>query len=71
MVAPVIDELASEYEGKVKIGKVDTEAEMDLAQQYGIMSLPTFVIFKDGQVVDQFMGARPKSAFQSSLSSLL
>lgn len=70
MVAPTIDELATEYEGKVKIGKVNTEEALDIAQKYGVMSIPTFIIFKDGQVVDQFMGARPKGDFKSKLDAL-
>lgn len=71
MVAPTIDELATEYEGKVKIGKVNTEESLDIAQKYGVMSIPTFIIFKDGQVVDQFTGARPKGDFKSKLDALV
>jgi thioredoxin 1 len=71
MVAPTVDELATEYEGKVKIGKVNTEESLDIAQKYGVMSIPTFIIFKDGQVVDQFTGARPKGDFKSKLDALV
>lgn len=59
MVAPVLEKLATDFEGKAKIGKVDVEAEQELARQYRIMSIPTMYVFKGGQVVDHLIGARP------------
>lgn len=71
MVGPVIDEVAGEYSGKVKIGKLNTDEEMDLAAQYHIMSIPTMMIFKDGQPVDKIMGAVPKPAITKKLDEWL
>jgi thioredoxin 1 len=59
MVAPVIEELAKNYAGKAVIGKVNVDEERSLAQKYKVFSIPTLFIFKDGQVVDQLVGARP------------
>ncbi|MGI6157346.1 MAG: thioredoxin [Saccharofermentanales bacterium] len=59
MVAPVIDELAAQYEGKAVVGKVNVDEERALAQQYRVFSIPTLFIFKNGQIVDQLVGARP------------
>lgn len=60
MVGPLVDQLADEYEGKAKFGKVDVDKEQDIARQFGITSIPTLMVFKGGQVVEQVMGARPK-----------
>ena len=60
MLAPTIEELAKEYEGKVKVGKVNVDEEPELARQYGIMSIPTLIYFKDGQIAKQTMGVQPK-----------
>ena len=68
MVAPIIDELAQEYAGKVKIGKVNTDENMDLSTQYQIMTIPTMLVFKDGQVVDTINGALPKQRIASVLN---
>lgn len=59
MVAPVVEQLAKNYEGKAVIGKVNVDEERALAQKYRVFSIPTLFIFKDGQVVDQLVGARP------------
>ena len=67
MVAPILDELASEYEGKVKIGKVNIDDHQDLATEYGIRAIPTLLLFKDGQVADQIVGLRSKRDFKSKL----
>ena len=67
MIAPILDELASEYEGKVKIGKVNIDDFQNLATQYGIRAIPTLLLFKDGQVADQIVGMRSKRDFKSSL----
>ncbi|NLA96436.1 MAG: thioredoxin [Clostridiaceae bacterium] len=59
MVAPVIEELAKNYAGKAVIGKVNVDEERSLAQKYRVFSIPTLFVFKDGEVVDQLVGARP------------
>ncbi len=64
MVAPVLDELAQEMGEQVKIGKLDVDANQELSIQYQVSSIPTFLLFKNGEVVDRMMGAMPKAAFQ-------
>ncbi len=64
MVAPVLDELASKYEGKVRIGKLNVDQNQALSVQYQVQSIPTFLLFKDGEVQDRMMGAMPKGAFE-------
>ncbi|OOB78357.1 MAG: thioredoxin [Epulopiscium sp. Nuni2H_MBin003] len=71
MISPIIDELAQEYEGRVKIGKVDTDANRKLAATYKIMSIPTLLIFKNGEVVDTIMGAVPKTKLETKLNALM
>jgi thioredoxin 1 len=60
MIAPVIEELATEYDGKLKVVKIDVDANPRTAMQYGVRSIPTLLIFKSGQVVEQMVGAFPK-----------
>jgi thioredoxin 1 len=67
MVLPILDELATEYDGKVSIGKVNTDEQQALAAEYGIRAIPTLLIFKDGQVVDQIVGLKSKRDFKSKL----
>lgn len=71
MLAPVIDELASEFEGKAKICKVNTDEEQDLAVQYGVRSIPTMLFFKNGELVGQMIGAQSKQAISEKIKSLL
>ncbi len=71
MLAPVIDELAEEFEGKANICKVNTDEEQDLAVKFGVRSIPTIVFVKDGEVVDQMVGAASKQAFADKINSLL
>lgn len=59
-IAPAVEELAVQYKGKVKFGKMDVDANRDVPREYGIMSIPTLLVFKDGKVVDQIVGAVPK-----------
>jgi thioredoxin 1 len=59
-VAPIVESLAIEYSGKVKVGKVDVDAEQALARQFSISSIPTIIVFKGGKPVDSVLGARPK-----------
>jgi thioredoxin 1 len=71
MIAPVIEELASEYTGKVKIGKLDVDNNQRVAMQYGIRSIPALLLFRDGKVIDQIIGAVPKSRIAEKLDSAI
>lgn len=71
MVAPILDELATEYGGKIKIGKVNIDDHQALATQYGIRAIPTLLIFKNGQVIDQVVGLRSKKDFKGKLDRAL
>ena len=70
MIAPVLDELAGEYQGKVKIGKVNIDEHQGLAAQFGVRSIPTLLFIKNGQVVEQAVGAKGKGALKASLDKL-
>jgi thioredoxin 1 len=70
MIAPVIEELAGEYDGKVKVGKLDVDNNQRVAMQYGIRSIPALLMFKDGKVVDQIIGAVAKSRISEKLDAL-
>jgi thioredoxin 1 len=70
-IAPIIKELAGSYDGKVKVVKVDVDSSPKTAGQFGIRSIPSVLAFQDGQVVEQLMGARPKSAFVEMADKLL
>ena len=67
MLAPTIDELAKEFNGRVKVGKVDTDANRDSAMKFGISAIPTIILFKGGQVVRKFVGVTPKKEFVAEL----
>lgn len=71
MIAPILDEIAEEFDGKVKVAKVDVDANNKTAGRYNIMSIPSLYIFKNGQIVDQIVGARPKSVLVDSLQKVL
>ena len=71
MIAPVIDELAGEYEGKAKIVKLNVDESMDSAQKYGVMSIPTVIFFKGGQEVERFVGVMPKETMAEKLNALM
>jgi thioredoxin 1 len=60
MVAPVVEEIASEYNGKLKVGKLDVDSNPEVSMKFGIRSIPTLMIFKGGKVVEQIIGAVPK-----------
>ena len=70
MISPLLDELAAEYDGKVKIGKINTGEQQQLASQFGVNSIPTLLFFKNGHVVNQFVGARPKRDFKAALDGV-
>lgn len=67
-VAPIMDELAAENEGKIKVGKVNVDEEGELSARFRIMSIPTIMLFKDGQNVEKIIGARPKEEFAKLVS---
>ncbi|MBN2782824.1 MAG: thioredoxin [Campylobacterales bacterium] len=71
MIAPVIEELAADFDGKAKVCKVNTDEEQDIAVKYGIRSIPTIIFFKDGEIVDQVVGAQSKDALAAKINSLL
>jgi thioredoxin 1 len=71
MMAPIFDEVSSEYEGKLKFAKISTEDHPDVAGKQGITGIPCFIIFKDGQEVDRIIGAAPKDGFKSKIDAVL
>jgi thioredoxin 1 len=71
MVAPVVDEIAIQYDGQLKVVKVNTDENPQIASQYGIRSIPTLMIFKDGQKVDMVVGAVPKTTLSITLEKYL
>ncbi len=71
MIAPIVEELAEEYEGKATISKVNTDEEQDIAVKFGIRSIPTVMFFKNGEVADTMVGAASKQAFAEKLDALL
>lgn len=71
MLGPVVEELAGEYAGKVKIAKLNVDEAPDTSTQFGVSSIPTLIFFKDGKVVSQTVGLQTKSALQEKLNALL
>ena len=71
MVAPIIEELANEYEGKVTIGKCDVEDADDIAAEFGIRNIPTIVLMKDGKILDKIVGAASKSKIEEEIKALI
>ena len=68
-IAPMIDELAGENAGSIKIGKVNIDDNPNVAQQYGVSSIPTLMLFKSGEVTERFVGAQPKARLQEALDA--
>ena len=71
MMAPLIDELADEYEGEMKIGKINVDQSPDVAQKYNVMSIPMFAFFKNGEVVETAVGALNKAKLQAIIDRVL
>lgn len=71
MLSPILDELAGEYQGKVKIGKVDIDTNQELSAQYSVLSIPTLLIFKDGKVQEQHVGLKGKPELKKALDTAL
>jgi len=70
MLAPTIEKLATDYVGKVKVGKVDTDANRDISIKYGISAIPTVILFKDGAVAQKFVGLRNERDFKEALAAV-
>lgn len=71
MIAPIIDQLADQHVGKVKVAKVDVDANPEIAARYSIMSIPAVFLFKNGEKVDQLVGARPKAHFDEMIEKYI
>lgn len=70
-IGPIISELAKEYDGKLVVGKCNIEDNDDIAMEFGVRSIPTILFFKDGQLVDKFVGAAPKAVLDEKFKALL
>jgi len=71
MIAPIMEDLASEYDGKVKIGKLDVDENQQIAVKYGVRSIPTVLFFKGGQVIETVIGAVPKQMFVDKIKNVI
>lgn len=71
MIAPILSELAEDFDGKAKIGKLNVDENKAVAGKYGIRSIPTLLLFKDGEIVEKFVGVKPKSAFEKAIKKQL
>ena len=69
IIAPIIEELAEEFEGQIKVGKLNTDENPNIAMQYGIRAIPTVILFKNGEVVDTRIGVQPKEALKQMVMS--
>ena len=68
MIAPLVDQIAEEYDGKVRVGKLDADAHPDILMNYGIMGIPTLILFKDGKAVERITGYQPKDKLTAKLA---
>jgi len=71
MIGPVIEQLAEEYSGRVKVGKINVDAEADLSSRHGVVSIPTLIVYKDGNIVNQAAGALPKKNIEDLFKDLV
>jgi len=71
MMTPILEEIGEKLAGKIKFGKVDVGENQDIASKFGVSSIPNFVLFKDGEVADQFTGSMPAEAFEEKLNKFL
>ena len=71
IIAPFVEEIATEYEGRIKVGKVDVDSNQKTAAEFGIRSIPSLLIFKDGKVAEQIIGAVPKKVIVKKIESVL
>ena len=68
MIDPIVDQIAEEYEGKIRVAKLDADANPDVLQQYGVMGIPTLILFKNGEVVERITGFKPKDKIVGKLT---
>ncbi len=71
MIAPILEEISAEYDGKVKIGKLNVDEQADIAAEYGIVSIPTILVFHQGEMVKQHVGAAPRPAIEGLFKDLV
>lgn len=71
MLTPTIDALADDFDGKIKVGKVDTDSNREVSMKFGIQSIPTVMLFKGGEVAKKFVGLTPKDKFEEAINELL
>ena len=71
MVSPIVEQLAQEYDGQLKVGKVDVDVQQQVAADFGIRSIPTLLLFKDGEIADQIVGAVPKAHLVEKIQAAL
>ncbi len=71
MMSPIIDDLSEEFSGKIKFGKVDIEENHDIAQKFGVVSIPNFILFKDGEQIEQFVGSMSADDFKEKLEKFI
>lgn len=71
MMGPIVDEMAEKFKGKIKVGKVNIEDNQELAQRYNVASIPNFVLFKDGKVIEQFVGGMSEEDFEEKLKKFI
>ncbi len=69
MVGPIVEEIATEYDGKAVVGKIDIDANQEFAAKYGVRNIPTVLVFKNGEVVEKQVGAAPKTAYTAKLDA--
>ncbi len=69
MIAPIVDEIAEEYEGKLRVAKLDADANQEVLMQYGIMGIPTLILFKGGEAVERITGFKPKAKIVGKIES--
>ena len=70
-VSPILEELADDYAGRVRVAKVNVDEEIEIAERYAIRSMPTFLFIRDGEVIDQISGARPREDFEAHFENLI
>ena len=71
MLAPIIDEVSSEYEGKIKVGKLDVDSASDIASKYNVMGIPTVIFFKNGKEEKRLVGVQPKQKYTEQIEALM
>ena len=67
MIAPIVEQIASEHDGKITVGKLDVDANIETASKFGVMSIPTLILFKDGEPVERLVGYRPKEQLMAKI----